>query len=283
MTDPSVPPTVTRSLARWISARNVLVALLFVAAGCGALTVGTERATTTETLTPVPVPNVSDRPGQDDAALPPGVSADGGLDVDRLARAHADALAGTSYTETLARTVTVPEVPTTVKQSLQQVAVEGETALVERSGSRLVPRRTVYSDPAGTYLRTASRNRTTVTELNGSERVPTPDQTVSRFLQGLDVTVAPVEVRGSVLYRLVGTPDGVYTFDTRRDSVTVTNYTITALVAPSGFITELSVSYDRSRKGQPWRVRVSVVYTGLGSTSVSRPPWVPADRATPVP
>jgi len=278
VTDRRVPPTVTRSLGGPAYRRTLLAVLLVVTAGCGALPAGTDQPTAADTLTPVPVPNATDDPGPDGESLPPGVSANGTLDVDRLARAHADALAGTSYTETFARTVTVAGAPTTVRQSLRRVAVDGNATLVERAGTTLVPRRTVYSDPRGTYLRVSDPNRTRVVELNGSGRVPTPEATVSRFLDGPAVDVTPVERRGTVLYRIAATPeDGPAVLEARRGTVTATNVSVTALVARSGFVRELAVTYVREDRTRQQRVRLAVEYTGLGTTDVARPSWVPAN------
>ena len=280
MTDRRVPPTVTRSLESPACRRTLLAVLLVVTAGCGALPAGTDEPTTTDTLTPVPVPNATDEPGPDGESLPPGVSANGTLDVDRLARAHADALAGTSYTETLARTVTVAGAPTTVGQSLRRVAVDGNATLVERAGTRLVPRRTIYSDSRGTYLRVSDSNRTRVVELSGSGRVPTPGATVSSFLDGPAVEVTPVERRGTVLYRLTVTPDErPGALEARQGTVAASNVSVTALVARSGFVRELSMTYDRDDGARQQRVRIAVEYTGLGTTDVSRPPWVPVNES----
>ncbi|PSP52670.1 hypothetical protein BRC67_03580 [Halobacteriales archaeon QH_3_68_24] len=251
MTDRRVPPTVTRSPGSPACRRTLLAVLLVVTAGCGALPAGTDQPTAADTLTPVPVPNATDDPGPDGESLPPGVSANGTLDVDRLARAHADALAGTSYTET-----------------------------VERAGTTLVPRRTVYSDPQGTYLRVSDPNRTRVVELNGSGRVPTPETTVSRFLDGPAVDVTPVERRGTVLYRLPVPPDErPGALEARQGTVAASNVSVTALVARSGFVRELSMTYDRDDGARRQRVRIAVEYTGLGTTDVSRPSWVPVNES----
>lgn len=279
MTDRRTPvAAVARFLPGPSCRRTLFAAFLVVTAGCGAFPVGTEQPTASDTLTPVPVPNASEEPDPGERSLPPGVSSDGTLDVDRLARAHTDALADTSYTETLARTVTVAGAPTTVRQSLRRVMVDGNATLVERAGTRLVPRRTLYSDPGGIYLRVSDPNRTRVSELNGSGRIPTPEETVSQFLGGRTVEVTPVERRGTVLYRLAVTSDeSPPVLEARQDITTATNYSVTALVARSGFVRELSVTYDRSDGGRPQRVRISVEYTGLGVTDVSRPPWVPVN------
>ena len=280
MTDRRVPPTVARSLESPARRRTLLAVILVVTAGCGALPAGTDEPTTTDTLTPVPIPNATDDPGPDGESLPPGVSANGTLDVDRLARAHADALAGTSYTETFARTVTVAGAPTTVRQSLRRVAVDGNATLVERAGTTLAPRRTVYSDPRGTYLRVSDPNRTRVVELNGSGRVPTPETTVSRFLDGPAVEVTPVERRGTVLYRLTVTPDErPGALEARQGTVAASNVSVTALVARSGFVRELAVTYVREDRTRQQRVRLAVEYTGLGTTDVARPSWVPVNES----
>jgi hypothetical protein len=274
-------PTVTRFPPAPTDGRALLLIVVVVTAGCGSFPVGTEQPTATETLTPVPVPDAND--GLDGArgSLPPGVSSDGTLEVDRLARAHADTLAGTSYTETLARTVTVAGAPTTVRQSLRRVAVAGNATLVERAGSRLVLRETLYSDGEETYVRLSQENRTRVLAVDRTERIPGPAGTVSRFLDGVSVDVTRVERRGTVLYRLSGTSDGeTPAADTPHGRRNVSDYAVTALVAPSGFVRELSVSYNRSVGSRPQRVRIAVEYTGLGATTVSRPAWVPADPSS---
>jgi hypothetical protein len=237
--------------------RAVWVVLALVLAGCGSVATGTE--TPGETLTPVPVPEVTDTP----ATLPPGVSGASVTDTDTLLDAHAAAIQGRSYTLTV-------DVRTGSERSRRVLRVETPRRYLQRDtlaepwGSA-----TQFADGERLYIRT---DYGSTVEYGSIESVNPPrSQTVQlsrAFLRLDEVRVAETRVNGDAAYELTGQ----YPVHPAVD--TMENVTLRAVVEPDGFIRSLNISYARRSDSVRTNITRSFVYTGVDATTVERPAWV---------
>lgn len=253
-------------MRRWTLAT---VAALVVLAGCNT----TLQATETPTVSPAPVPEDpigAPTPTPPAAALPPGVTPSGIENTSALARAHRAALVDRSY---------------------QVVVVTNESTGEHWAHERRVARvhnRTVY---LLWQTRTTRENRTErVVYADGRERFTRCETaacpsgpidsvgddtggTVLGLLSGANSSVdGTVRRDGRVHYRLVvtGSPFGI---GSPYGVIEVTNYTATALVAPSGLVSDLRARYDLSQGGRTVHVTTHLRYTDVGTTRVTPPSW----------
>jgi len=267
--------------------RAAAVALLVVLAGCSALVPGTDRPT----VTPAPVPT--------DSPLPPGVEPSGVTDASAFAAAHGFALGNRSYTLVTNRTVRTADgslrSALTVRLALSagpsreyhaRVSVDGPAAplVIGEPPTRAeywandevylrrqtIEDRTVYSryDDTDAYVGTWSFWLGTVALDLG------PETDLRSTLEGFETRVAE---RSSARDRvhLVGTAvrsDGFV--DDPAEVESVENATLHAFVAESGFVESYHVVYDATLDhGERVRVRRSVRFERVGTTTVDRPSW----------
>lgn len=283
-------------MGRWVP---LAVAVLALLAGCGSATGPASPDTGTATVTPAPVPTPvptepaasTDTPTTTPTsapaeALPPGVTASGIANVSALARAHRSALEGRSY-----RAVTVVNRTTASgwERTRRVVRVEGERAhLVRRTnesggdGSSRVE----YLDGRTRYVRCDRANATGACPTDRPSAVAGDTAgTVLVLLSGSDSRLVGTESRVSgtggaepLRHRIVvsgrpfglGSPYGV---------LEARNYTATALVAPSGLVTDLRASYDLVGGGNRFHVTARLRFSNIGSARVTPPPWYDPDEA----
>jgi len=251
-------------------ARRVVLALALVLAGCA----GVGNAGAPETVTPAPVPTDATR-------YPPGVGADR-LSAPVVARAHADALAGTNYTVHIRQTVRTNGTVIRNTTHVRRVGVGGDrysgrfryrdeqyewrsTTVGYWTNGTVVATRT--GDPEGPV-------RLRWWSLNGSTFIPDPSQS-----ERLRATVAAVD-----LAVVASDPDGVTLagrgFDERDHHITPLAVTRTRNVSASmrlsqaGIIRTRRISYDARFRNESVRVIRRTRVTAVGATTVSQPSWV---------
>jgi len=257
----------------------VALLVLLVLAGCSGVT-GPSGGT--ETLTPAPVQTAT-TPTPEASPLPPGVTGNGVVDIDRLVDAHQVAITGQSYTwEARERTTGRRGNPTgTNVRYVARVANEStyryftNHRIVWRSGR---PRYLGnYSEFATESLRYAYY---TDTENNTqfSRTGPAPARVrvggiavtaIERYLPARSATVAATRIDGRRYYELRGR--GI---DTPVAPGGVANYTVRAQIRADGFVRSLNVSYRVAARDRSRSVSYGFTYTAVGTTTVERPAWV---------
>lgn len=227
----------------------------------------------------------ADANGSDAVRVAPGVTTAGVVDATELARAHAEAVRGRSYEweidyrEYASRRgrIYVP-----VARS-RTVRVESETEFSDAvrgwgtvHASPLPERdRVVYADGSSRFVRSTTNGTTTV------ERYPisfTSDGAgyfadlaaahVRRFAGANRTEVVGRTTRGDVTYYRLGLRDD--------GPERIADLRGTALVAPSGFVEELRVTYALPERNRS--VSVTFRYAGLDATAVEPPIWYPGTR-----
>lgn len=266
----------------------VAVAVLALLAGCGSA-VG-PASPGTPTVTPAPVPSPS--PAPDSApttpaptatpsisgALPPGVTRAGIADVSALVRAHRAALDGRTY-----QAVSVVNRSTAGgwERTERVLLVDGDRTRVHSrtatGGNRSVG--TEYLDDRGRFVR-CGRAGAPEDCRTGSDPGGGTAGTVLALLSGSESSLAGTESRavgtdrnvGTLRYRLRvgGTPYGL---EAPYGVLEARNYTATAVVDPSGLVTDLEASYELVGGGDRIHVTVTLEFRDVGETLVTPPPW----------
>ncbi len=245
---------------------------------------GTEPRNATDNSSGTPGPTGSNASVE---RYPPGVGADS-VDAQRLARAHAMAVSNRSYRLIIRQSDTdaldgdrrwdgvwqhavVASDGTWLYTVLGYESLENESSLVQY---------TRYTDGEFVYRRTDARNGTVY------ERTPArvdegvgvhADRTrryVSRYLATTDVEVDRVSWRPDE-HRIVATGRPV-SIDGG-----VSNYTATAFVDETGFVSELTVEFTRTdaRDADDESVRFRFEYAAVDDTEVRPPGWYDEARA----
>jgi len=273
-----------------MNGRAVGVALLAVLAGCSLLG-GSGPAT--DTVTPAPVPDQT----AGTPTLPPGLAGDGVTDLDALIGAHLDAVAATSYVWT-DRSHRIYDGSASVRSLDRQVVfVNGTTYYWDLDPRPIVVRwwstprldderyadgHTRYSyrtvpggDPvyAVRRARDASRQLAWVSALS-----------VELYLGLPDATVSTVRVDGERYFRVEASRER-YSLPVPGESP-VYNYSVRALVAPTGLVERLNATYLTERSAFGTRVTYRYEFREVGTATLTRPDWVDDARAragTPVP
>jgi len=243
--------------------RAVVVAVVVVLAGCGALGGGSagadnaDRSDPTRTLTPVPVPEVTETP----VTLPPGLTGDRVTDSAALVEAHFAALSGRSYT--LRIRVTVDDARSERLFRVQTPTRYYRADRLEDGGAD----RTHFADGATLYTRNEFDGQRHYGRFDDVSPPSTRSVRLSRAYLRVDrVRVAETRVDGDPAYELTGT------YDVHPAVESFRNVSLRAVIEPSGLIRTLNVSYYRATDGA--NVTRSFAYSDLDSTTVERPGWV---------
>lgn len=272
-----------------MSVHRLAVALLLVLAGCGSVSSPDGDREPTPTATPVPVPTDASGGGSGDA-LAPGLATTGVYAPDRLARAHASALAGRSFT--LERRVETTGVDGTLRQRDRSVLRYGpdrrrfayDLVQVDRRGERETRSRIRrYADGERVFVALTRGNRTNYSLLRGPdgalydpERVfpqnATGERTLERVLLLADTRVRERStVDGVPVYRVATlAPQSVPPLE---------NLSLVAQVTADGLVRGYHLTYEADREGRRTLVDVRVTYRRVGETTVEPPPWVEVARA----
>jgi hypothetical protein len=243
--------------------RIVTVAFAVVLAGCGALGGASDPARDpaeeTPTLSPVPVPEVTTAP----PTLPPGVTGANVSDANALVDAHLSAVQGRSYTLTVR--VSVDE-----ERSERLFRVETPTRyyridrLAEPRGDT-----TQFADGDTLYTRTEYGSAIQYGRFDDPTLSQSQTVMLSRaFLQVDAVSVAETRVDGELAYELTGQ------YPVHPAVSTLANFSLRAIVEPSGFIRSVNVSYVRTGSDAGTNVTRSFAYSDVDATTVERPAWV---------
>ncbi|ELZ22769.1 hypothetical protein C475_16746 [Halosimplex carlsbadense 2-9-1] len=260
------------------------VAVVVLVAGCSAVSFGGDGpgAPSTDTVTPVPVTDRSTPAPTVAGEWPPGVNANGTVDVETLTRAHTDYLANRTYTWSVREDSDEPG-----EGFLRRVVVGPETfSLWQSQGD---PRRNVslYVNATGGFLRVAEGGRTRydLLRLPGrSSDYVFATVSIRQFLDRRTVAVSTVDRRGRTYYRLHAaggpSPRGVGPAE-----ATISDFSATAYVTTEGFVRSLAAEYDRVVDGDSSHVSVRYDYSRLGESTVTPPDWVGnvTRRSTPTP
>ncbi|UPV75464.1 hypothetical protein M0R89_05195 [Halorussus limi] len=276
------------------------VGLLLVLAGCNAFP-GGETDTTSEVTTRADGTTVSEATTGEPtetaggSALPPGLSANSVTDAAALAAAHEQVLANQTYTydrkvrvvadngSELGRwgqhtQVGAERLRFNHTQTGTGVSVAGitiEDSRVYTNGSVTFWNASAYRDG---YRRVAGRGF--------AETTFSSEQLLADVLNGSATSVtsvAPPEETGGVesdggqWYRVRAEGENrTFTYRPRNGSVEVnaTNVTATALVAPSGFVRNVTYEYDFERGSVSGHRTMTVRYSAVGETTVEVPAWV---------
>lgn len=261
--------------------RSLVVALLLVLAGCGSLASPTPDPETA-TVTPAPVPGGTPPPSAE--TLAPGLDEGGVFDAGRLAAAHADALAGRSFTLVRTDSRYVDGSLVQRDRSVLRYAAGGERFRYDlqqtdrREGANQTARIERYADGEQVYVAVTSGNRTRYELLRASDgsayaptRVFPANATNERGLARLFVlidteVVGERTVDGRTVYRLrtVGS----------QSVPPLRNITFVANVSETGQVRSYRLEYDVVRSGQSVHVVASTTYRALDETTVKEPPWL---------
>ena len=262
----------------------VLVVVLALLAGCGSAAGPASPGTPTVSPAPVPSPAPTTPAPTSTAshseALPPGVTRAGIADASALVRAHRAALDDRSY-----RAVSVVNRSTADgwERTERVVLVDGDRTDVRSrtatGGNHSV--RTEYLDGRGRFVRCGRAGPPEDCRSGSGPGVGDgATGTVLALLSGSESSLAGTESRavgtdrnvGTLRYRLAvgGTPFGL---EAPYGVLEARNYTATAVVDPSGLVTDLEASYDLVGSGIRIHVTVTLEFRDVGETPVTPPPW----------
>ena len=267
----------------------VAVALLALLAGCNVFA-SSQDSPVTETVTPVPVPSVTDsaamsRPetatvGSGLGAFL-GVSAAGGIDVEVLLETHVSVLSTKSYTVEWARRTAGGTGP--VSQRFERrVEVAGDDTYLRRDeGIRTGNVTTTYVDSEVGYRRVVDDMGVTVDPVS----VRPEGAARERFARLVSFEVRTFFADGYDDLTVVERDGRPYArvFTTRAppllaqiyDAYTLTNFTATMWIAPEGYVQAVHYEFDLVDVETTIPVEWRYSYTEIGETTVDRPQWVP--------
>ncbi|MFC7228517.1 hypothetical protein N0B31_13985 [Salinirubellus salinus] len=261
--------------------RWLVVTLVLVLAGCGGYGAPTADPRTT-TVTPAPVPAATPAPSA--TTLAPGLGTGGVFDAGRLAAAHADALAGRSFTLNRTDSRYVNGTLSQRDTSLLQYATGRERFRYDlrqtdrRGGANATSRIERYADGERVFVAVTRGNETRYDLLrssDGSASAPTlvfpenatNERGIARLFVLIDTEVTGERtVDGRSVYRLASpSPQTV---------PPLRNISFVANVTETGLVRDYRVSYDVVRSGRQVRVVTHTSYRGVGETTVPEPPWL---------
>lgn len=250
--------------------RLPVVAMLVVVAlaGCGGFVGDSPRE---RTVTPAPVPESTPTPA-DRSAIAPGVGGARVIDADRLARAHRQAAQNRSYRWTERQRSTRFGTTDSITITTQLWVQHERLYRYRLSTSWTFANTSEYTAGSLRYRREVGRSgyrysmepSTTVTRRFGGRA----ERAISRYLSVGAATVARTQIDGQRYYRITGTTDAI------PDTGDVDNYSVRALVAPSGFVRSLTVRYDDVIGENHQRIDYQFRYADVGETQVHPPAWI---------
>lgn len=268
----------------------VAAALLLVLAGCNVFSPSAEEPLA-ETVTPVPVPSADDSAAPTRAAGTPttgsgldafpGVSAQRGIDVERLLSAHATYLSTRSYTVEWERWAGGGSGPVADRfQRRVEIADDGAYLRRER-GVRYGNVTSTYVGPEGAYRRTVGAEATSVSAVSIRDSDPAGERfarlvtyEVRAFLsEGYDDL--DVVERGGRRYARVFVTRPPPELAAVYDAFALRNFSATVWIAPEGYVRALHYEFDLVGTRSGFAVEWRYAYSAVGETTVERPPWVP--------
>lgn len=269
--------------------QRVVVVLMLVLAGCGS-TVGPPAGAGSETatVTPAPVPTGTPRAvGLD--TLAPGLGPDGVFDARRLAAAHADSLAGQSFTVVQRDRRYANGTLVLGDRSVLRYAAGGHRFDYDlqqtdrRDGANATSRIQRYADGERVFVAVGRGNETTYDVLRASdgslyapERVFPANATnrrgLVRLLVLIDTEVTDEwTVGGRTVYRVETTGPGALP--------PLRNISFVANVTETGLVQSYQLSYEVTRSTGRVHIVAGTTYRDVGTTTVTEPPWVERAKA----
>lgn len=258
------------------AARGIFLSALLVAlAGCGGPLAGgsvTDEGLDGETGTVTPVPLPEENGPTEVEEIAPGLSKNAGVtDSNRLMHAHAAALANTSYTAVVISTRRAPNGSMGTRYN-RSVRVESSDRFhyILRFEARDEPRRTeLWRDSEEAYEATTA-NRTTTYQALEAPPLPTllSSSDLQRLFNRLPTRVVETAVQNdTTVYTVEGGP---------RDLPPLYDVRFTARITEQGLIQSYRLNYAVEREETRRTVTVEATFTGVGETTVDRPPWYEA-------
>jgi hypothetical protein len=279
----------------------VLCLMLSLAlAGCGGAVESPGADPTTPTLTPADVPQATDLSGS--RLLAPGLGTDGVFDADRLARAHRNRLATTSYRLVHNRTVRYANESRAAAEPVQSLDFVHERSVVApdrdaytftklETSARAWTAAAPYSRVDIWFHESLVRNR--LVDAGGTERywgfddepaggplvAPSNHQRVAADLAAVETeVVGQKRVGGLAHYRLRGDGlDGNASLPTPPLATDLHNVSLVGTVDERGVVRSYTLTYDATFAvdGSELRVRRVHRLDRVGGASVERPGWLP--------
>jgi hypothetical protein len=215
------------------------------------------------------------------AAAISGLGPGGVENVTRLAAAHEAALAGESYA--LWMDTYRPRNRTAGNVRVQHdvdAAVDGERSLVtvtEVVGDERTRETAVYGDGSAWYVARGPSGNATYERTAGEgarpPTVPAPDTVASllveTYLDASETALSDRVVEARTTYYEVVARGAPPAFD----QYWIDGYEARALVAPSGLVTDLVVTYTVNAADGSFQVRLEFTYGGVGEATVAPPDW----------
>lgn len=257
----------------------VAVALLLVTAGCGGSTGGTPTPTAgptntaTDTETTGPTTTVAgDRP--------PGVAADGSVNVTRLVAAHDSALTGEAFTVEVNLTRTLTRNGTTqqiVGVQRSKSNGEGEFLTSFRQQAEFDIRQTTWGNESVAVARANASGQIRYQRAD-PDRIRdnlTAGVFAEQFLSAGQFTLDSTESDGERFVLTATATSEDLSERLGRQVTTVENYQGRVVVDRRGRIREFQVTFDVTlTSGAEGEIEVRMDLSGVGSTTVERPEWV---------
>jgi hypothetical protein len=235
-------------------------------------------------VTPAPVPEATPT----NEGLAPGLEVTGVFDAGRLAAAHADALAGRSFTFIRVDARYTDGELRQRDRSVLRYAADGERfrydlRQTDRSeGADTTSRIRRYADGTRVYQAVTRANETSYDVLRtagGSTSDParvfpsnaTNERGLARLFVLVDTEVTGERVAGGTRVYRVATP-------APQSVPPLRNITLVANVTETGLVRDYRLRYDVVRSGRQVEVVVRTTYRDVGETTVTEPVWL--ERAT---
>lgn len=266
--------------------RVLAVVAIVALAGCSAPLGGNDRGDE-GTVTPAPVPEVTDRTERR-PAVAPGLQTTGIERLNRLVRAHVRAARNASWVWTETYELTRRSGNVTVTSRFDQTvrfvgprtySREASPLAIRRGGEyRFVQNYAQYADGETGYETWLSGDRNRV--IYRRDEDPTANRSFAGFAAdpirtylALDeATVWRVERGQRQHYRVVGTAATVPGYES------VNAYRASALIRADGFVRSLNVTYTVVRPDVIVQRRYSFTYRTVGNLTLERPDWVETAR-----
>ncbi|QLH77689.1 hypothetical protein HZS55_10410 [Halosimplex rubrum] len=262
----------------------VAVAVAVLVAGCSAVSFGGDGpgSDPTSTVTPVPVTDSPPPTRTGVGERPPGVSVNGTVDAEALARAHTEYLADRTYTWSMREDASGPGAG-----FVRRVVVGNETFSLSQVQGELRRNASLYVNESGGFLRVAEPEGTRYDLLRLPGRPADyvfATVSIRQFLGDRTVAVSTVDRRGRTYYRLHAA-GGPAPRALGPAEATIRHFSATAYVTREGFVRSLAAEYDRVVDGDPSHVSIRYDYSRLGESAPSAPDWVGnvTRRSTPAP
>ena len=260
------------------AARQTWILVIVFAVGLsGCNAVGPDAGTT---VTPAPVPEAPDSPGDVAPGVPSNATTAAGVDGQYVARIHTQTLQNTSYSVNQSVVQRFPNGTVVARYVTRGQFGDGDRAAVTLSQ--------FDRSSDGTTLRTVKRfqerdKRYRLVIENGTREATVssePGYGAADYRRVLANGGAVARVFGFVSTRVAGTEtvDGTefVTLETVEPASVppLENVTLTARISGRNVIRSYRVTYEVERRGQRLNTTVSLEYTDVGTTRVELPSWV---------